>query len=93
LVFSDRIGTPGTINTAVPTGDAILQTSHAVTGGLTLTSGGVGFIRFGANGGRINPTTTTVTFGLEHQDCTGSNRRTVAINLTGRANLQKVACT
>jgi type IV fimbrial biogenesis protein FimT len=93
LVFSDRIGTAGTINPAVPTGDQILQTSHAISGGLTLTSGAVGFVRFGASGGRIDPAGANVTFGVEHRDCTGDNRRTITINLTGRANLQKVACT
>lgn len=93
LVFSDRVGTAGVIDAAVPVdaGDQILQTSHAVTNGLQLTTNNIGFVRYGANGGRINPA-ADFTFGLQHQQCTGDNRRTVTIIATGRANLAKVAC-
>ncbi len=95
LIFSDRTGAAGTINAAVPVedGDQILHTSPAITGGLQLTTGHIGFVRFDVGGARINPPPgTAFSFDLVHSQCTGENRRTIELNTTGRPSLNKVAC-
>lgn len=89
LVFSDRINTAGDTAGVVDATDRILQTSHAVGAQLQLTSGNVGFVRFGARG----TPTTAVTFSLRHASCTGQNRRRISLIATGRVNTAKVSCT
>lgn len=85
LVFTDQGATVG----AIDAGEPILQTSRAVTNGLQLTSNNIGFVRFGPSGSA----NANAIFGLQHQGCTGNNRRRIEIIPTGRANLSKVVCT
>jgi type IV fimbrial biogenesis protein FimT len=96
LVFLDPGGAAGTVDTGA--GDAVLQTSRRVSNGLQLASNNLGFVRFGRSGAPTNAAaipvgTAAITFGLQHQACSGSNRRVIAIDRTGRTNLTKGACT
>jgi type IV fimbrial biogenesis protein FimT len=88
VVFTDLTGTAGTIDA----GDTILHTWPAINNRLTLTSGNVGFVRFGSNGAPI-PVTAGIAFDLQHSGCTGQNHRRLQLNSTGRVNLVKQACT
>lgn len=85
IVFTDREGNPGVIDG----GDMILITSAPVRADIALTTGASGFVRYAPNGASMNG---AVTFGVEHNDCSDNNRRTIAINTTGRVALQKGAC-
>lgn len=86
LIFTDRTGAG-----AVDAGDEILQQSRSIMDGLQLTSNAVGFARFGANGA---PTEAVdITFDVVHSQCTGSNRRQIQLERTGRVNTTKVPCT
>lgn len=85
VIFSDRTGTAGKIDGD----DEVLQVSHAVSGGLVLTSDDKGFARFSAEGSLLS---SPMTFSLEHTQCTGDNRREIAIVASGRANLAKEPC-
>jgi type IV fimbrial biogenesis protein FimT len=87
LIYTDRLGTPGTVDTD----DEILQTSEPVSGGLGVTSNAVGFVRFGANGALTEA--VDITFDVVHDHCTGTNRRQVEVERTGRLNTSKVSCT
>lgn len=97
LVFTDRIDTPGSIDAAVPAadGDQILQSPRAVTNGMQVTTNSISFVRYGANGGLINPSGSTLpVFGIEHEQCTGEHARTITLSRTGQASLDsKVPCT
>jgi len=87
IVFTDINGTAGSVDA----GDQILQTWPAINSALTLTSGNTGFVRFGANGAPIPATSTT--FDLQHSSCTGANHRRLQLNIIGRVQLTKQACT
>jgi type IV fimbrial biogenesis protein FimT len=87
LVFSDRGGDSGVIDT--DEGDEVVQRFAALGGGLSLSTAEVGFLTFRADGALAS---APVEFGLEHDHCTGENRRVIAIVPTGRANLSKEAC-
>lgn len=93
LVFRDEGATPG----ALDTGEEILQTSRRVSSGLQLTTNNLGFLRFGPHGAPTNAAaipngTAAITFGLQHQGCTGTNRRVISVDRTGRPSLTKVTC-
>jgi type IV fimbrial biogenesis protein FimT len=95
LVFLDQ-GAAGTIDAGA--GDVVLQTSRPVSDGLQLGSNNLGFVRFGRSGALTNAAAipvgaAAVTFGLQHEHCSGANRRVIAIDRTGRTNLTKSACT
>lgn len=85
LVFTDATGGAGVVNGPA---DEILQSFDAVPGGIALTTNDLGFVRFAATG---LPTVETI-FTVKHAQCTGNNRRTVRITVTGRVNTNKVAC-
>ncbi|MET0984905.1 MAG: GspH/FimT family pseudopilin [Steroidobacteraceae bacterium] len=96
IMFLDQGGTAGAVDTG--SGDSLLQVSRRVTGGLQLTSNNLGFVRFAPSGAPTNAAaipigTAAVTFGLQHQDCSGTNRRVIVIDRTGRVNLTKTTCT
>lgn len=86
LVFTDRDGDPG----AVDPEDEILQISRSVGAQLKVESNDLGFVRFDASGARTN--TDNVELSVQHQECTGANRRRIVVNATGRATLTKVPC-
>jgi type IV fimbrial biogenesis protein FimT len=96
LIFVDAGGTAGVLDTG--SGDVLLQTSPRVTTGLQLSSNNLGFLRYGRSG---QPTNTggaaagavVLSLGLQHQSCTGTDRRVIAVVRTGRPNLTKTACT
>jgi type IV fimbrial biogenesis protein FimT len=87
LVFTDIAGTAGVIDTD----DTIIQTWPGLDNKLTLTSGDLGFVRFGSNGAPT-PTTGGITFNMQHNGCSGVNRRVIQLNATGRVALSKQTC-
>lgn len=99
LVFLDDGGTVGAIDVGDNAGNPpVLQTPRRVTNGLQLTTNNLGFVRYGRSGSLTNAAvipigTAAITFGLQHQGCSGTNRRQIVIDRTGRPNLTKVACT
>jgi type IV fimbrial biogenesis protein FimT len=88
VVFTDMAGNAGEIDGD----DAILQTWPAINTRITLTSGSIGFIRFGSNGAPM-PVTAGITFEMQYTGCTGDNHRRIQLNSTGRVNLSKQTCT
>ena len=87
LIFTDRLGNPGVIDE----GDEILQRARAIGMGLGMASNDVGFVRFGSVG---RPTEAVdVSFDIEHESCSGNNRRVVAVQRTGRVSTRKDSCT
>jgi type IV fimbrial biogenesis protein FimT len=93
LVFRDATGTAGVIDED----DAILQTSDPVHDDIRVTSNDLGFIRFGPKGRPTSAAATpigtaVITFGVQHEHCSGTNRRVISVDRTGRVNLTKVAC-
>lgn len=94
LIFLDATGAAGAIDGT----DNVLHSVQRVSDGMQLTaSNNVGFIRYSRSGtptntGGVAAGTAVVTFGVQHQYCTGANRRAIAIDRTGRSNLVKVAC-
>lgn len=93
LIFVDQAGTAGVVDT----GDQILLVSPRASDGVGLTSNNLGFVRYGPTGALMNAGsatagTTVVSFALQHQRCSGTNRRVLNIDRTGHANLLKVTC-
>lgn len=86
LVFRDE----GTTLGAIDKGEPILQISRQVANGLQLSSS-LSYVRFSPSGAPTNA--ASITFSLLPQGCTGTNRREIAINRTGRSTLKKAACT
>jgi type IV fimbrial biogenesis protein FimT len=87
LVFTDLTGVVGAFDGT----DTLLQQSRRVTGGITLNSNNIGFVRYAPSG--LPSQAVDVAFGVVHEQCSGINRRNVAIERTGRINTSKVACT
>jgi type IV fimbrial biogenesis protein FimT len=91
IVFLDRTGTPGAMDTAE---DKIIQVSHPVRGGVQVTSGTTGFVRFGPSGVPTPTPGADQLLQVKHDRCSGDGRRRISINrFTGRVSLAKVACT
>lgn len=86
FVFTDATGAAGAINGPA---DEILQRFDGVPNGIALTTNSHGFVRFAATG---LPTSVETIFTLKHSQCTGINRRTIKLTITGRVNTNKVAC-
>jgi type IV fimbrial biogenesis protein FimT len=89
LVFTDAAGTPGVLDGP---NDEVLQRFDAVPGGIAFVSNNLGFIRFGPSG-LPAAAGADLTFSIEHESCTGQNRRTVRITTTGRLHTSKGDCT
>ena len=91
ILFTDRTGAAGVVNAAAA-GDVILQTFEASPASIALTTNNRGYVRFGSTGMPL-PVGVDTTFAVQHQQCTGTNRRTIAVDRTGRVRTTKVACT
>lgn len=87
LVFSDRDGDPGEIDGD----DALIQTSRAIPRGVQLVAEDVDFLRFGADGGLLEPV-APIDFEIQHEKCRNQNRRVITLIATGRASLAREAC-
>jgi type IV fimbrial biogenesis protein FimT len=89
IVFTDRSGTPGTIDTP---NDEVLQTGPGPANGFTVTNTGT-FVRFGVG---ATPSTQR-TFRIAPTNmlaCAGTGRREIAVSGTGRVNTTKfTTCT
>lgn len=97
LIFLDvdSGGTVGVVDTGA--GDEILLTSLRMRDGVRLTTNNLGFLRYGRSGAPTNIAgaaagTAVISLGVQHQQCSGVNRRIIAVDRTGRPNLTKVAC-
>lgn len=90
LIFTDRGGTAGAVNTG--SGDAILIRAEAPTGGMQINSGANAFIRFASTGGLTHPASTATVF-VKHTSCTGTERRQVSVLTTSLISTAKVTCT
>lgn len=88
LVYTDAIGTAGTIDA----GDEILQRYDEVPAGVTLSSNNLPMVRFAGSGLPVTGAAAETIFTIRHTVCTGNNRRTVKITLTGRLHTNKGAC-
>lgn len=93
LIFVDNGASPG----GVDVGEQILQTSPRVSTGVQLSSNNIGFLRYGRTGTPTNTSgaaagTVVLSFDVQHQSCSGTNRRVIGVLRTGRPNLSKAAC-
>jgi len=86
IVFTDRASTQGSIET----GDVVITSSGAIADSMSLTTSSVGFVRFGRDGAPTNHTIFTIT--LKNSVCQGKEKRSIAVDVTGRVSLTKVDC-
>jgi type IV fimbrial biogenesis protein FimT len=93
IVFSDDIGTSGTLDAGAG-GDELLQVFPAPVAGFDVTAvtpATLTYVRF-LRSGRPDSGVLSTTLKLSRPNCTGTKARQVAIANTGRISSGKVAC-
>lgn len=96
LVFVDGGGTAGVVDAGA--GDVILKTSSRLATDVQVTTNNMGFLRFARTGvptntGAAAAGTVVLSLGVQHNECTGTDRRLIGVTRIGRPNLSKTACT
>lgn len=96
LVFVDAGGTAGVVDAGA--GDVVLKTSSRLANDVQVTTNNLGFLRYGRTGTPTNTGgaaagTVVLSLGVQHNHCSGTNRRVIGVLRTGRPNLSKTACT
>lgn len=74
----------------VDAGETILRVGDAVDGSISIDTAAATALTFDTDGSLSTP--NTATFTVEPSGCTGTERRTISVNLSGRPRTSEVSC-
>lgn len=75
---------------SVDAGETILRVGDAIDGSISIDTAGATALTFDSDGSLSTP--NSATFTVEPSNCTGTEKRTINVNLSGRPRASEVSC-